>query len=338
MKNIPFHIAYLLSRYECVVVPGFGAFVVSSSNREETSQNGILSLSPPKNSLGFNPEIRHDDGLLANSIAKEKNISYIEANRLIAQYVIRISRLLNDGKKVKIPRVGTLYSHDRERLFHPEKILSCNASYYGLTDFSLPYLEDLRKRASIFTKKREEEIVWIPVNRKFISYAGSIAAALIATCIIPTPLNDPVSPGPTQYASLISLSTSKSVDEEIDVSDRDIQIPADSFSLQSEIETLPSEATDDLAETTASYYYVIIASLPDQSIAKEILAKYRSKGLKNAAILFSDGKYRVYANRFEDNSEAERFLIRFRKDYPMFRNAWLLTQKISTQSEDPNEI
>jgi len=137
MQNIPFHIAYLLTRHECVIVPGLGAFVVSSSGREKINRWGILS--PPESFLGFNSEITHNDGLLSNSLAKEKKSSYREADQLIEQYVTGVLQSLEDGKRVHIPWVGSLYSKDNKKLFQPERTLSCNAFNYGLTGFSMPY-------------------------------------------------------------------------------------------------------------------------------------------------------------------------------------------------------
>ena len=66
MQGISFHIAYLLTQHEYVIVPGLGAFVVSLPEKDKTSRWGILS--PPVYSLEFDQELKHDDGLLANSI------------------------------------------------------------------------------------------------------------------------------------------------------------------------------------------------------------------------------------------------------------------------------
>jgi hypothetical protein len=138
MQSIPFHIAYLLTRHECVIVPGLGAFVIIPSDRETTSRWSILS--PPENFLEFNPEIKYDDGLLANSIAKEKKNSFKEANLLIADYVSHILHSLDKGEKVQIPWVGCLFVKDNKKIFQPERTLSCNAFNYGLTGISLSSL------------------------------------------------------------------------------------------------------------------------------------------------------------------------------------------------------
>jgi len=323
MQSIPFHIAYLLTRHECVIVPGLGAFVVSSSGREETNRWGILS--PPETFLGFNSEITHNDGLLSNSLAKEKKISFKEANLLIEQYVTDVLKSMEAGRQVHIPWVGGLYLKNNKKLFQPERTLSCNAFNYGLKGFSMPYLkdiQDIQQKTSSFSEKKNKEVVWIPVSRKFITYTGSIAAALIAMCIIPTPLNNGNFEC-TQYASFISLPVNNTVNKEKEVLKPETPAPADSSLTQKKTETPPSEITTP-AKAVKFHYYIVIASLPDQTSAEKTLILFQSKGFKDAAILSSDGRHRIYTNRFEDKIEAEKALIQFRKDYPANTNAWLL--------------
>lgn len=338
MQNIPFHIAYLLAHHECVVVPGLGAFVVSPSGKGKNNRWGILS--PPENFIVFNSEIKHNDGLLANSIAKEKKCSSEEANTLIDQYVTQVIDSLNDGKRVKIPWVGSLYSKDNENLFHPERTLSCNASNYGLTDFSLPYIKDLKQGVNVISKKKNKKTARISDNRRFFIYAGSVAAALVAICFIPTPLNNGhVNPAEERLSSLIQLPAQDTIDEETIISDTiiasDTIIPILSdIPIQSEPVLITEEtpAPEPAAITTpvkanTDRYYIIIASLPNKLLAEKTLAEVQSKSFNYAAVISSNGRYRIYTNSFEDKIEAEKFLVQFRKDYPKYANAWLLKQK-----------
>jgi len=320
MQTVIFHIAYLLTQHECVIVPKLGAFVVSSSGKEITNRWGILS--PPEIHLGFNSEITHNDGLLANSLAKEKKCSYREANLLIDQYVADVQQSMSEGKQVHIAWVGSLYLKDNKKMFQPDRILSCNAFNYGLTGFSLPCLEDILQKANAtLPPKKNKEIIWIPVSRKLISYAGSIAAAVLAMCIIPTPLNNGhFNQSRTQYASLVNLPA-HAVNEEKEVSAIKMPAPADSLA-----EASPSSEAVNPVKSVEFHYYIIIASLPDKSSAQKTLTLFQSKGFDNAAILSADGKHRVYTNRFEDKTEAEKFLIQFRKDHPE-NEVWLLKQK-----------
>ena len=327
MQSIPLHIAYLLTQHNCVTLSGLGAFIVSSSGEEKINRWGIIS--PPENILDFNPEIQHNDGLLANSIAKEKKISFEEANLLIDQYVTYILHSLNEGEKIEIPGVGILYSKNNIRSLQPDKTLSCNILNYGLNRFSLPYLKDIQQPVNNFSEKKNKETVLIPSRRKSVFYSGLFVIALIAMCIVPVSLNnDRFSPKQTQ----VSISMQNTGDEEENVSETELFMQGDSSLMQTETETQPSK-TISIVRVTALHYYIIIASFQDQSLAKKTLSVIQSKGFENAAILSTDEKYHIYTNHFEDKAEAERFLIQFKQEYPGYSNAWMLSSLPPNQSE-----
>jgi len=305
-------------------VPGLGAFVASLSDREKTNRWGIFS--PPETFLDFNPEIKRKDDLLANSLAKGEKCTYKEANLLIDQYVTDVLRSLEEGKRVHIPWVGSLYSKDNEKLFQPERILSCNAFNYGLVGFSMPSVTELQQEqeTNIFPEKKNKEVVWIPVNRKYITYSGSVAAALLAACLIPTPLNNGYSnQAHTQYASLISIPATNTVNEEKEAKKTETPALSDSTFMRKKTETLPAQTVSPV-KAEGFHYYIIIASLPNQTLAEKTLSEFQDKGFESAAILSADGRHRIYTNRFEDKSEADKFLIQFRKEHPANANAWLL--------------
>ena len=72
--KIEIYIAQLLYRYQCVTVPGFGAFLseIQSAQLVDNSH----SFFPPKKMISFNIHLKNNDGLLANHIAQAENTSY----------------------------------------------------------------------------------------------------------------------------------------------------------------------------------------------------------------------------------------------------------------------
>ena len=80
MITITQHIEYLMMYNDCVVVPGWGALI---ANYAPSQLQGDTMLKP-RRSIGFNPSITHNDGLLATSIARRHGISYNEACNVIA--------------------------------------------------------------------------------------------------------------------------------------------------------------------------------------------------------------------------------------------------------------
>ncbi|MDR0769321.1 MAG: hypothetical protein LBE71_05405 [Dysgonamonadaceae bacterium] len=153
MNSVNFHLAYLLSKHDRVIIPDFGAFVISPKKDSMPRRNFIPQ--PVNYSLTFDPQIICDDGLLVGSIAKEKGIGNGEALRLVHEYVDGLVEMLRGGQAVNFPCIGTIHlSSDRKIVFTPAKNLSCNAASCGLVHLSFPCLNEVEER--ILAKKRKK--------------------------------------------------------------------------------------------------------------------------------------------------------------------------------------
>ena len=332
MQDIPFHIAFLLTQHECVIVPGLGAFIVTSSERAIISRWGFFL--PPERTLDFDSEINDDDGLLVNAIIEKEKISREKAQFFIYQFVTSTLQSLEEGDELHVRGVGTLYMKDHKQLFRADKTLSCNANYFGLNRFSLPFLKDLPKQENmpkpvkVFQEDSNDENELIPVRRKSPLYFSLVVLVIIALCIIiPFPLNnDRFSPESKNQ----SYSMQDSINEEDSVPENEIQLPADLSLANSENGN--AKATS-LVRVTSLDYYIVIANFPDESSAKKKLSEVQAKGFDKAAILSTDEKYRVYITHFEKKADAERYLTQFRIDYSEYSNAWLLSSSPPHRSE-----
>jgi nucleoid DNA-binding protein len=335
MQAINFHLAYLLTKHECVIIPGFGAFIVSPEASYKDKESGIFSR--PASVLGFNPDIRHNDGLLASSLSKEKNISYKDATLLINQYVTRLVDRLNTTKSVTINWLGDLsLSPENKILFTPAARLSCNAAHYGFINFYFPRLEEIR-----LEEKENNRGILIPFNRRTFMRAGSVAAAVLALFFISTPLND--SQGRLQNASLLSfISNAQPVLAEEPVNEETGQseaiLPVSEIIPVAEVitapaviavpETKPAPAEEvEPVKANEVYYFIVIASLPSKTAANQKLSDFQASGFDHAAIISKDNRHRIYIERFKDKEAAETFLTHFRQDNPKYATSWLLRQR-----------
>jgi cell division septation protein DedD/nucleoid DNA-binding protein len=324
MQNINFHLAYLLTKHECVIIPGLGAFVVSPVNADKPKGRGIIC--PPACFLGFNSEIKHNDGLLANAVAKEKNISYKEAVFLIRQYTDDLFNRLKIKEIIHIPWIGSLQlSDDNKIFFKPARNLSCNASYYGFTNIYFPILEEVRE-PEVFASEANKDVIWIPINRKMITYTASVAATILVLFMIPTPLSDHSIPISPQYASIVNFPVKQAVETATPAFEPEI-LPGTVEPVNDKA-PIQETATETINKTASRQYFIVVASLTNRDSAEETLKEFQAKGFGNAAIISSEGKHRIYTDKFEDKQEAETFLIQFRKNNPNQESAWLLGQKI----------
>jgi len=109
-NNIPLYIYELLFRHDCVIIPNIGGFVAShkpASINKETKE-----IYPPSKHLLFNKNLINNDGLLANKISEEENISYNEALDILANFSNEIKDKLNIESRFEIPNIGVMYMSD----------------------------------------------------------------------------------------------------------------------------------------------------------------------------------------------------------------------------------
>ncbi|MDE6528441.1 MAG: hypothetical protein K2L78_05290, partial [Muribaculaceae bacterium] len=82
MNSISAYIEMLLRKHECVVLPGFGAFLCNYVPARFADDNE-LTINPPSRCLAFNGELVDSDGLLASSIARKEGLTYEAAVRRV---------------------------------------------------------------------------------------------------------------------------------------------------------------------------------------------------------------------------------------------------------------
>jgi hypothetical protein len=155
--NVAHYISELLFRHDCVVVPGFGAFVSTyASAKIHPAQH---TFTPPSKQIVFNKHIQQNDGLLANAIATAVPCSFDEAMKSISGFVNELNNDLKAGKKTELHNLGTL-SLDPEKniAFEPFPEINFLVDSFGLSSFqSMPVIHE-----AIVEKKK---IIEKPVDR-----------------------------------------------------------------------------------------------------------------------------------------------------------------------------
>lgn len=109
------HIEYLLLRHDCVVVPGFGAFInVWHSARYEGE-----TIFPMEREVRFNAALTHDDGLLSNSFARKYRISFEEGRNLLRKETTSLRDAIAADGEATLGRLGILHDQDGHIVFRP---------------------------------------------------------------------------------------------------------------------------------------------------------------------------------------------------------------------------
>src|SRR4051812_34505370 len=94
----------LVSDYEFVIIPGFGALLSHQIPAIYDRDSGVFS--PPVKKLAFNEFLKLDDGLLANFISREENISHVEAVAHVKNYADVLRSSLDADGETGIEGIG----------------------------------------------------------------------------------------------------------------------------------------------------------------------------------------------------------------------------------------
>lgn len=171
------YISELLYRYQCVTVPGFGAFL--SEIESATISGSASTFLPPRKVISFNSNIKNNDGLLANHIALAENISYGNALIKIATEVNQWIAALEDRDKIVLENIGEIFVNGEYNwVFQPSQNINYLISSFGLNSFVTPEVkrEVLLQHAEVYEVK--EPIVLQPKQSKknysYLKYAAAI--------------------------------------------------------------------------------------------------------------------------------------------------------------------
>lgn len=130
------HIEILLLSNDCVIVPDFGGFMAHQVDARYDDRDSMFL--PPLRTVGFNPQLKMNDSLLAQSYVEAYDISYPEAIDRLANEVAEIRQRLENEGKYEINNIGTIYlNEDGNYTFEPCEAGILTPNYYGLDGFDM---------------------------------------------------------------------------------------------------------------------------------------------------------------------------------------------------------
>lgn len=167
--KIEHYIGQLLYRYQCVTVPGFGAFLTEIQSAQWVESAN--SFFPPKKMISFNANIINNDGLLANHIAKYEKTSYDYAVSAIQFEVLSWKKELEENGMLSIKNIGELKLNDTNNLiFTPSEQTNYLTSSFGLSSFVSPMIKREIFEPKTETAEEREPISLVTEERNSRSY------------------------------------------------------------------------------------------------------------------------------------------------------------------------
>lgn len=301
------HIEYLMLSNDCVVVPGFGAFIAQYTSSNNCAQNSTFTS--PKRSISFNASINHNDGLLANSIAKKALIPYAEALKQIEKSTTICRQALSDGSEVPFGRLGFFISNAEGHIefipFHHEL---ANDDFFGLQSFSFPTLAERNAQAA--TEETVSETYSEPeinigrrnwFSHKAVQIAASIVMLVCLTFALSTPI---IVDKPTHQLATLNVPTPTMPKHKV--------VKTEEISLQKQVEA----ASEKKEANSNGRYAIIICSLKKQSQVAQYFQE--NKDINPANVIKKNGYYMIYFNRGDNYQELVKEAKQMPKPYTEF--------------------
>lgn len=301
------HIEYLMLSNDCVVVPGFGAFIAQYTCSNNCAQNSTFTS--PKRSISFNASINHNDGLLANSIAKKALIPYAEALKQIEKSTTICRQALSDGSEVPFGRLGFFISNAEGHIefipFHHEL---ANDDFFGLQSFSFPTLAE--RNAQVATEETVSETYSEPeinigrrnwFSHKAVQIAASIVMLVCLTFALSTPI---IVDKPTHQLATLNVPTPTMPKHKV--------VKTEEISLQKQVEA----ASEKKEANSNGRYAIIICSLKKQSQVAQYFQE--NKDINPANVIKKNGYYMIYFNRGDNYQELVKEAKQMPKPYTEF--------------------
>lgn len=228
MKELTRHIESLLVENDCVILPHFGGFVTNHAPARWVEDENIML--PPYRTIGFNPQLKINDGLLVQSYMLTHDATYPEATRLTEAAIEKLNEELYREGIVELHGIGTLRrTIGGEFLFDAAESGVITPAHYGLGAVkikTLAAIEEERKhmadepRVEIRTEPVETPVIenknhtiTINIRHEWIVNTIATAAAVILFFFLSTPVDNTYIER-ENYASLGNISVFEQVSRE----------------------------------------------------------------------------------------------------------------------------
>lgn len=354
------HIEILLLDNDCVIVPGLGGFMAHHVEaRYEEDEQAFL---PPLRTLGFNPQLKINDSLLAQSYIEAYDISYPEALQRIEDEVNELTQILQNEGRYELNNIGIIeLNEDGNYVFTPCEAGILTPSLYGLNSFEMslikgvaqPEVEETPETKVVEMKpdpKPEPEVNSVlqqnlvdisdddtdVVRIKFswIRNAVAVAAILLAVFFVAMPT------GKTELMKstinnlnnqiLFGMMTSKDTNTSaIDFKRKNAQKPATVKTAEAILDTIkptkPAEATKPVAiktDSTREGYCIVLASHVNKQNAEIFINNLAERGYKGAEIYVHNNITRIVYGNYADQADAYKQLQKMNHEKDL-EDAWV---------------
>ncbi len=304
-------ISELLNEHDCVVLPEFGGLVANYRSARLNRKTHLIS--PPSKHIGFNRNLKSNDGLLTSHISVTLGISYKDAAAKIDSCIHEYQNKLQQDGRLVIERIGVFFNDKIGQLqFIPEEQENFLLSSFGLEPVQLKFVEK---------EVVAEDATIIPINDARRKYTGwKIAAAIVLPALIAGSvlLTNKSTDDNFSLASLNPFHQEKVVSDFVghDYNAHLTENPEDENQLASMLENASGNIRYDFVQGEISASGIEIKNVktvPEKAVTTEV--KNEASPIHNVIRTEEkNGQFALIAGAFQVIENADKFLEKLKAD------------------------
>jgi cell division septation protein DedD len=300
----------LLYSNDCVVLPGLGGFI--AKYKGASLNTSLHTIYPPQKTIGFNPQIKENDGLLVSALCALNNCSYSEGKAELDAWVKEQSNTLLRGEKLSWKGIGILFQDRLGKIqFIPDSKGNFSVESFGLEKIILvPVEREVQEPAaaevSVLEKRAAQGSNWI------WKAAAVLALPILGVGIFA--LSHKIETTDWQYASFKLLGTKSRIAQYTPSTNRDIPtytveedfIVPEPVASASVTSTTKVENTEEIKVEDTHHlakYEIIVGAFSVPQNAKRMVAELKKKGF-NARLSGKKGNLQLVSAASDSNYEA----------------------------------
>ena len=308
------HISALLYRYQCVTVPGFGAFLTEI--RPSYLDANSHTFYPPKKLVSFNANVKNNDGLLANHIALQEKISYGAAVHAIAVSVEDWKQVLNNYDIITLKNLGEIgLNAEGSLVFTPDVPVNYLTEAFGLSAVVSSAVRREELKAEVEALEERAPIIFTPERKRsysYLKYAAVLAVLAGAGVTGFKTYHD-------QQVEMQTLAVQNAVQEKVQQ-----QLQQATFFIDNPLPAVTLPLTVEKPVNTP--YHIVAGAYKSEANADKAVAQLKEKGFKAQRLEPNKfGLYPVSYGGYTTYAEAQTGMRKIHKtDNP---EAWLMVKK-----------
>ncbi len=310
LMNIANYLQDLLYRYECVVLPGFGAFLSQKQSAYINQSSG--EFYPPKKLISFNRQLIKNDGLLANYIAEVQKVKYVTANNIIQEFVYDLENSLQKDSKAVLANIGEFYLDAEDKLqFEPATEINFLTHSFGLASFETKAVQREVYKKQVEELEEKTPFLFTPERRRssILKYAaiGIIAIGISGFA------------GLNIYSSQVSKHNIAEQQEA--ESKLQEQIQQATFVIDNPLPAVTFEV-----EKQSGNYHIVAGAFRVEENAEKKVKALRDEGYK--ARLIGANKYGLHQVVYSSHQTRREAINKLYEVKKTNEGAWLLVQEL----------